>query len=118
LNGREKGEWSITVHAQRGYNTASVEWINAQERTATLGRQLFRGLKAAQQQEPPELTYLGPPATEKFTRRIVVAYKSKSANRHRGNGQDWAREGREFVERVHKTSTILDCKPKDLTIGD
>jgi hypothetical protein len=102
-------EWSITVHAQRGYNTTGMEWINAQERTATLGRQLFRSLKAAQQQEPPELTDLGSPATEKFTRRTVVVYKSESADRHLGNGQDWTREGREFVERAHKVRTISYC---------
>ncbi|XHR28079.1 MAG: hypothetical protein ACFUZC_19385 [Chthoniobacteraceae bacterium] len=50
-----------------------MEWIAAQERPATLACQLFGGLKASQQQQPPELTDLGSPATEKLARRIALA---------------------------------------------
>jgi hypothetical protein len=80
LNGRQEGEGSITFHAQRGYNATRVEWIDAQERTETLGCQLFCGLKAAQQQQPPEFTDLGSPATEKLACRIVLAYESTRAD--------------------------------------
>jgi hypothetical protein len=79
-----------------------MEWIDAQERTATLGCQLFGGLKAAQQQQSPEVTDLGSPATKKFACRTVLAYECACAGRRLRHEQDRAREGREFVERVHK----------------